>query len=99
MPLTATIIKPCFHQFPQPPSIGVWMQNESGSAVRVFVMCEALLQSDPSQIQSQQSAFGTFDAGRKRFEDLASRRYDDRGPDYGEYEGQPIIVLRAKDIL
>jgi hypothetical protein len=99
MALTATTIKPFLHEFHEPPSIGVWMQNESGSAVRVFVTCEALWQSNPSQIRDRHSAFGIFNAGRERFEKLASDRYDANGPDEGEHEGQPIIVLRARDIL
>jgi hypothetical protein len=75
------------------------MQNERGSAVRVFVTCEALWQSDPSQVRDRHSVFGIFNAGRERFEGLASDRYDESGPDDGEHEGQPIIVLRADDIL
>jgi hypothetical protein len=59
----------------------------------------ALWQSEPSQVRYVHSAFKIFDTGRERFEDLASDRYDESGPDDGEHEGQPIIVLRAEDIL
>jgi hypothetical protein len=99
MPLIATDIKPVLHTDRNPPSVGVWMQNENGAAVRVFVTCEALWQSKPSQVRDAHSAFETFDTDRERLEDLASDRYDESGPDDGEYEGMPVIVLRADDIL
>ncbi len=99
MPLIATDIKPVLHKDRNPPSVGVWMQNENGAAVRVFVTCEALWQTDPTQVHDTHSALEIFDAGRERFEELASDRYDESGPDDGEHEGQPIVVLRANDVV
>ena len=97
MPLIATDIRPSLDEGRK--AIGVWMQNENGSPVRVFVTCEALWQSEPSKVPDVYSAFDIFVAGRERFEDLASDRYDENGPDDGTHEDQPIVVLHADDIL
>jgi hypothetical protein len=45
------------------------------------------------------SALEIFDAGRERFEKLASDRYDESGPDEGIHEDQPIVILQVDDIL
>jgi hypothetical protein len=97
MPLTATDIRPSLDEDRK--AIGVWMQNERGSPVRVFVTCEALCQSQPSKVPDVYSALEIFDAERARLEKLASDRYDAEGPDDGSHEDQSIIVLHAEDIL
>jgi hypothetical protein len=97
MPLTATDIRPSLDEDRR--AIGVWMRNESGSPVRVFVTCEALCQSEPSKAPDVYSALEIFHAGRERFEKSASDRYDAKGLDDGTHEDQPIIVLHADDIL
>ena len=97
MPVIATDIRPSLDENRK--AIGVWMRNEGGSPVRVFVTCEALCQSEPSKVPDLYSALEIFDAGRDRFEKLASNRYDAYGPDDGAHEDQPIIVLHADDLL
>jgi Protein of unknown function (DUF1488) len=97
MPLTATDIRPSLDENRK--AIGVWMRNEDGSPVRVFVTCEALCQSEPSKAPDVYSALEIFDAGRECFEKLASTYYDKNGPDEGTHEDQPFIVLHADDIL
>jgi hypothetical protein len=60
------------------------------------VTCEALWESEPSKPADRFSAPEIFDAGRQRFEELASHRYDANGPDDGEHHnGRPAIVLHA----
>lgn len=85
MPLTATDRPPIAHDHRK--TVGVWMQNESGSPIRVFVTYEALWQSDPSQVRDVASALAIFDASRAHLENLASARFDANGADDSENEG------------
>jgi hypothetical protein len=96
MPLTATDVQPSLDENRK--AIGVWMRNEEGSPVRVFVTCEALCQSEPSRVPDVYSAFDIFMAGRERFEKLASEYYDANGPEEGTHEGQPCIILHADEL-
>ena len=96
MPLIRTQSQPVSHDDRR--AVGAWMKNVSGLEVRVFVTLQALWQIDTSQVRDVRSALTLFDANRARLEGAASTRYDARGPDEGEYEGRPIIVLRSDDI-
>lgn len=98
MPLTATDVRRSVDDNRK--AIGVWMRDEgSETLVRVFVTYEALWQSEPSKPRDVFSAVDIFDAGQKRFEELASERYDANGPDEGTHENQSFIVLRTHDVL
>jgi hypothetical protein len=97
MPLTATDVRRSVDDNRK--AIGVWMRDEGQTPVRVFVTYEALWQSEPSKPRDVFSAIDIFDAGQKRFEELASERYDANVPDEGTHENQPFIVLRAHDVL
>jgi hypothetical protein len=97
MPLTATPNEPTAHSGRM--AIGIWMQDENKSPVRVFVSYEALSQIDPSKVRDLHAALEIFDANRARIEHRASVIYDVRGADEdGEHEGQPILILRSNDI-
>jgi hypothetical protein len=96
MPLTGTGMKPTADRGRK--AIGIWMENERGSAVRVFISYEALADMDPSQIRDPDAALTIFNANRARLENLASARCDAEGTDECEHEGQPILILRSTDI-
>lgn len=80
-------------------AVGIWMEDENKSPVRVYVTYEALAQIDPSQVHDLHAALEIFDANRERIEQRASVIFDARGKDEdGEHEGQPILILRSNDI-
>lgn len=95
MPLTATTVRAVPDDDRK--AVGIWMENDN-SQIRVFVTYEALWQLDASQVRDVPSALALFDTNRAHLENAASTRYDASGVDDGEYEGQPIIVLRSNDI-
>ena len=98
MPLSATNLPvvPDEHRR----AIGFWMTDaKNDSPIRVFVTYEALWQMDPSRLRDGPSAIATCEAHRTRLEQHASRKFDDRGVDEGEYKGRPTLFLRSMDIL
>ena len=82
-------------------AIGFWMTVEEAQpvkSIRVFVTYEALAQIEPSQPRDRQAAVDTFNKHRARIETAASQKFDAKGVDDGEHEGQPILMVRMDDL-
>jgi hypothetical protein len=79
-------------------AIGFWMRDGDNRLVRIFVMCDGLWRLDPSQVRDLATAFKQFYALRSHFERVVSDRHTRQQPYDGEYEGQPMMILRDNDI-
>jgi hypothetical protein len=82
-------------------AIGFWMTVEGVSPVapiRVFVTYQALAQIEPSRLQDRPAAIEIFNDNRAVIEAAASNKCEAKGVDDGEYDGQPLLMVRAHDL-
>jgi hypothetical protein len=97
MPLTSTGRPPESDNIRK--AIGFWMKIAStGGSIRVCVTYTALAHIDPSKIRDLHAAFEIFDKNRERIEAAASQKFDSKGADDGEHEGQQILMVRSNDL-
>lgn len=80
-------------------AVGIWMQSDKGSPVRVFATYEALAAIDPTQMRDSAGARTTFDDYRLDIEKVASEKYDRGGVEPYTHEGQQVVMLRDVDIM
>jgi Protein of unknown function (DUF1488) len=99
MPLRNSNNRPDHHDDRQ--AIGFWMTVEGKDPVqpiRVFVTYEGLRELDPSQPPNPTVALDIFTRSRERIEAAASKKFDAKGVDEGEYKGKPVLVVRSMGI-
>jgi hypothetical protein len=82
-------------------AIGIWMTVEGKHPVqpiKVFATYEALSAIEPTIFWDLHGAFEIFTRNRVMIEGAASRKFDTKGVDHGEHEGQPVLMIRTEDL-
>jgi hypothetical protein len=99
MPLRASNNRPDHHDDRK--AIGFWMTVEGKEPVqpiRVFVTYKDLSELDPARSLGPPAALEIFTRNRERIEAAASKQFDAKGVDKGEYKEKPLLVVRSTDI-
>jgi hypothetical protein len=79
-------------------AVGVWTVDQNKKPVWVLVTYEGLHEIDShSRSDDAAAVLEIFEEQRRRIEAIASAKFDAKGVDDGQYEGQPMMVVRSGD--